>query len=377
MDYNNYNNNENDADLRRKKVLDELNNNDMKREGLDSNIQSFGTTAKKSSVSFSKKDENSYPSYNYSDSSNTSNNQIDNGNNNGSNGKLVAIFAIGILAMLVVYFLPIIKEKVDEYQIKREESKIEKKAKETSNSNKTTVKELKVTDEEVTSINYPVLHVDKGSKTTYLSNKKVTVNDISNNDLIFNSFITRESLLEDYKGGYSSNYCGGANNKKLINAFYIEGGINGIFGKKATFKKQNFVVPTNNGGTSYAGLWIYNKTYDYYVYMGDCSPKKTQTLYYDIVVPYDVKGETSNEILNISVKVGFATVNKANKTYSLYSDASYSNKVTSGSLTSNNIESELKQVISNSKDSYKDYVYRFTKNNCPYREYCFVSAEMK
>lgn len=369
MDYNN-----DDKDLMRKKVLDEINNNNMEREGLNSNIQSFGQTAKKSTVSFNKSENNN----NYSTDNYSSNNLNGNNNTEGSNGKIIGIVVIGILAMLVIYFLPQIKEKIDEYNIKRNDIKEQKKEKSNSNLNvKEEVKELKITDESIVNIKYPVLHIDNGSKATYLSKSKVTVKDISMNDLIYNSFITSPNLLEDYKGRYSTNYCGGNGNKKYIKGFYIEEGIRDLFGKKTSFKNQNFVIPTNNSNTSYAGSWVYDKNHDYYVYIGDCNAKASQYLYYDITVPYSVKGENSNEDVSISSKVGFGIINKTNKTYTIYSDAGYTNKVASGSLGSSKYESELKKVIESNKDKYSDYLYKFTKKNCPFREYCFVSVEKK
>ena len=362
-------NNENDAEKRRKEVLDELNNNNMKKEGLDSNIQSFGKTVKKSTVSFNKS--NTTNDNTISDS--TSNNS----NNNESGNKIIGVFVIGIVAMLVIYFLPTIKEKVDEYNIKRNESKEEKKTVTNSNKKENAVPELKITDSRVQSIVYPVLHTDSGSKKTYLSNKKVTVKDISYNDLLYNSLNIRPNLIGDYKGGYSTKFCGSANQRVYIKASYIEDGVQDIFGKDVEFKNQNFVIPTNNANIGYTGSWVYDKINKNYIYLGDCNPKQSNYLYYDITVPYEATGEEKNVNAIITAKVGFAVVNKTNNAYVLYSDPEYTNKVQSGTLTTKNTTNELKEIVNKNQSNYKDFIYRFTKRRCPYSEYCFVSVEWK
>lgn len=369
MDYNNFNDFESEEekkDKMRKKILDELNNNSMKKEGVNSNIQSFGQTKKKSAVSFSKDNSNV-------DGNGYSNNQSNNNENqNISTGKMATIFIIGIVAMLVIYFLPVISDKVDDFVLNH------KKNKESSNAVQEEVEKVapyKISDEVIKGLNYPIFHVDKSSKTTYLSQDKISVKDISNDDLLYNSFIRNSNLTTNYAGGYSTTYCGANNQKKSIKAYYLTEGVKEIFGKKTSVSVQSFSIPLNNGKTNYYGSWVYVKNKDYFVYMGDCKAKQANTLYYDISVPYDVESADENKNISVYSKIAFAMVDKSNKTYTLYSDANYTNEISSGTLKTTNYENELTSVAEQIKDKFNNYKFGFTQVNCPFKEYCFSTGE--
>lgn len=376
MDYNNnrYETEEEKKDKMRKEILDELNNNSMKSIDINGDIQSFGQSKKKSAVSFNKENSSNYD-YNTSNDSNniTNNNNNNNINNDISTGKMLGIFVVGILVMILIYFFPVISKKIDDFRLnykknhEKNETVQEEKVEEEIKYN--------VSDDIVKSIKYPVLHVDLATKRTYLAKDSLTIKDISVNDLLYNSFLANANLTNNYTGGYSSAYCGTAEQKKYIKAYYVSQSVNDIFGKKVSVDLQSFVVPTFNGKTNYSGTWLYVKSKSYFVYMGDCKPTKTNVLYYDISVPYDVDGSNKTPDLTVYSNVAFAEVNRTDKSYTLYSDANYTTKVSSGKLSSNSYESELNTIVEKQKDSFKKYKYNFTQTNCPFKEYCFSSGE--
>ena len=76
--------------------------------------------------------------------------------------------------------------------------------------------------------------------------------------------------------------------------------------------------------------------------------------------------------------MGFAEVNATTKNYTIYSDASMSDVLTTGTLTKDNYESELEEVFNaylQTNHSAKSYKYTFSSLNCSYQDYCFEKGE--
>lgn len=357
MDYNNQSEQEK-KDQMRKQILDELNNNSMKNDKyVDSNIQAFGQTKKKSQVNFNREVENNYESQSYE------------GTEGGTNKLLLLVCAVIVFAVILSF--PRISKMISEYkssqkkttiQVEKEEEKVYEK--------------FKLDDDVVVEAKYPIMHIDNATKTTYHSYDKVTYKDFSNNDLLYNGLAKiDERNMGTYNGNYNGTYCGGSS-KKAIDARYFKLRIEHMFTKNANYKYADFKVPTNNSGTTYDGIWKYDSKSDKFIYYGDCNATSSDVLYYDIKVPYEVDSSDKNIEMYIYNYVVFATVNISNSSYTLYSDANYTNQISSGKLSTKNYETELTSVVSNlSKDSMSKYKYTFTIVDCPYQDYCFISGE--
>lgn len=362
MDYNNQNFEKEKKDQMRKQVLDEINNKG--NVGLDSNIQSFGPPKKKSSVSFSDELENNQIQNNYTNSSNDYEIQ-------GEKGSVIPLIFGVILVSVAVLFFPKVSKYFEEKRNAAKKPVVTEKKEEEK-----VYEKIKLDDEVVENAKYPIMHIDTSSKKTYYSLDKVTSSSFSNSDLLYNALSRIDDKnMSNYKGGYSSTFCGG-NNKISIDSRFFKLRLEHMFTKKVTYKNSDFSVPVNNSGTKYYGTWKYDSKLDKYIYYGDCNANKNNILYYDINVPYEVDNSDKNIEMYINNYVVFAIVNTANKTYTLYSDYNYTNKIDSGKLTTNSYSEELKNKVKNiNKEELKKYKYTFSIVDCPYQDYCFVSGE--
>jgi len=360
-------------DRMRKEILDELNNNsNINNPANNSNIQSFGPPKKHSSVNFSNVSNNSVDN----NSEIIENNESNNEQPNSGKSNIVLFVICAIIIVTAIAFLPRIKKSIDKTnkpkpigtkEEKKEEDVLEKFTLET---------------EAVKNANYPVLHTNSANKNTYLKLDKVTLNNISNNDILYNGLIdVYDGNMAPYKGGYSGSFCGNSKQKVSLDYRYVELRIEGKFNRTASYKHNDIVVPVDNPKTNYVGTWKYNSKSKAYVYYGACNKKSSNILYYDINSAYDV----SNKLIDSKQKIiemylynyiGFAAVNSKTKEYTIYSDANYTQKVTSGVLSTNNYQNELKQIVSNiGKEKLNKYLYTFSNSNCPYMEYCFKSGQ--
>lgn len=361
-----------EKDRMRKEVLDELNNSDTKNNPMaNSNIQSFGPPKKTSKVSFNKTITND--SFNgFSKTSDASDNE------NTSNSNFLVIFGImAIVVIAFIFFLP---------QIKKTVSKDNKpKPISTSNSKedkKVEIEKLTLKSDEVKNAKYPVFHTNSANKNTYLKQDKITVSNLSNNDILYNAFVdVYDGSMKYYKGSYDSKYCGANSQKVSLDYRYLELRIEGAFSRNTKYVHKDIVIPVNNPKTKYVGVWKYNKKGKYYVYYGNCNQKSSNVLYLDINSIYDVDNKLVDEKNKIKEMylynyIGFVELNTSNKNYIIYSDSSYTKKVSSGTLKTNNYENELKEIVGNiGKDSLNKYEYTYSTSNCPYNEYCFKSGQ--
>lgn len=362
MDYYNNNSEKEKKDQMRKQVLDEINNKGNDK--YDSNIQSFGPPKKKSMVSFDEELESNDLQKNYDNFSNETDNQ-------GEKGSVVVLLICAILIGSSLFFFP----KISNYFEKKRNNSKKPVATEKKEEEKVYEK-LKLDDDAVVNAKYPIMHIDTSSKKTYYSLDKITTSSFSNSDLLYNA-LSRidEKNMANYTGNYNDKFCGG-NNKKIVDSRYFKLRLEHIFTKNVTYKNSNFSVPVNNIGTNYYGTWKYDSKQDKYIYYGDCNAKKSNLVYYDINVPYEVDNSDKNIEMYLYNYVVFANINKSNNNYVLYSDSNYTNKIDSGKLKTNNYITELTSIVKNmNKEGIKKYKYTFSIVNCPYQDYCFISGE--
>ena len=358
-------------DKMRKEILDELNNNsNINNPANSSNIQSFGPPKKYSSVNFSNVNKNVNKTDNNENSNSSSTYNQDDGKSSAG-----LFFVCAIMIIVAIILLPKIKKLVDKDDKPTPISnKTEEKVEETK------LEKFTLESDEVMNVVYPVLHTNSASKNTYLKLDKITTKNISNNDILYNGLIdVYEGNMAPYKGSYSGSYCGSKSQKVSLDYRYVELRIEGKFNKTVSYKPKDIIVPVNNPKTKYVGTWKYNSKAKTYIYYGACNQKSSNILYYDINSAYDVDNKLIDEKQKIIEMylynyIGFAAVNTSTKAYTIYSDANYTQKVTSGVLKTNNYEKELNQIVSNiGKDKLNKYLYTFSNGNCPYREYCFKS----
>lgn len=362
MDYYNQNSEKEKKDQMRKQVLDEINNKG--NTGFDSNIQSFGPPKKKSSVSFDNDLEFNQSQNNYDVYSNDLKMQEE-------KGSIIPLFIGVVLIIVSIFFFPKISKFFED---KRNETKkpvaTEKKEEEK------VYEKIKLDDDVVKNAKYPIMHIDTSVKKTYYSLDKVTSSNFSNSDLLYNALSRIDDKnMANYTGSYNGTFCG-VSNKKIVDARYFKLRLEHIFTKKISYNNSDFNVPTNNSGTKYYGSWKYDSGQDKYLYYGDCNANKSNVLYYDVNVPYEVDNSDKNVEMYIYNYIVFANINTSNNTYVLYSDFNYTNKIDSGKLNTNDYKTELSNIVKNmNKEGLKKYKYTFSIVDCPYQDYCFISGE--
>lgn len=352
-------------DRMRKEILDDLNNNSYKNnKNINGEIQSFGPPKKRAKVNFSKDKEGSINSKDESVTQSPS-------SSGGSNKLLLLICSI--IVIVSIFFFPKISKAIEKYRNSRVKITVdveEVKEKE--------YPKLTLESEETSNLKYPIMHVDNSVKATYHSKESVKVSDFSNNDILYNALADAyEGNMAKYTGSYNGNYCGSSANKVSINARYLELRIENLYNRKTNYTFKDFVVPVTSTKTKYVGTWKYNQSTDTYIYYGDCSKTTIpNVLYYDIRVPYEANSSDKNIELYVYNYLVFAMVNKTNNTYTIYSDANYTKELSRGTLTTNDYETELTNIVKNtSKDNMNKYKYTFSIVNCAYQDYCFVSGE--
>lgn len=349
----------------RKEILDDLNNNSYKNNGnINGEIQSFGPPKKRSKVSFNKDDEKKINSKDENITKTSS-------SNGGSNKFLLLICSI--IVIISIFFFPKISKAIEKYR--------NSKVKTTVDVEEVKEKEypkLTLESEETSNLKYPIMHVDNSVKTTYHSKESVKVSDFSNNDILYNALADAyEGNMAKYTGSYNGNYCGSSANKVSINARYLKLRIENLYNRKTNYTLSDFVVPVTSTKSKYVGTWKYNQASDAYIYYGDCSKTTIpNVLYYDIRVPYEANSSDKNIELYVYNYLAFAMVNKTNNTYIIYSDANYTKELSRGTLTTNDYETELTNIVKNTnKDNMNKYKYTFSIVDCAYQDYCFVSGE--
>ena len=346
-------------DRERKEILDELNNNSNKNSEINSNIQAFGQTKKKSVVNFSdeKREEEKHPSLIV---------QPEQGNN-----KTGVVLLVGLVfAAVAVLAFPYARQKIDEYRLSKKKVNVDIK----DDTKEKEYEKITLDSEVVKKLKYPVMHNDKNTKNTYYSQKKITISNFSNNDILYNALLdVYDGNMAKYTGKYTGKFCGST--AVSLDARYIKLRIENLFTKNAKYTLTDFVVPVNDVKAKYVGTWKYDRTKDKYIYYGDCNPAKSaQVQYYDIKVPFEASSNDKNIEIYVNNYVGFAAVNPTTKAYILYKDSAYTQEVKRGTLTTSNIQTELAKEIEKDKDSYSKYKYTYSIVDCAYQDYCFISG---
>lgn len=339
----------------REQILNEINDEQKK-----TNVKPKKTTAKKATVKVEpKKNEvvNEKQTTTISNSSNQSSNLI-----------LLFIF---LAIVVLIYFLPKIYDLTTK-PVKQEEI-VEKKK--TTKVVKEKV-EYKWDDKIIKDLIYPIMRNDLYNTDSYYKYDKVTIANFTNNDILYNAFLDIYSgNISTYYDSYDGQYCSDESHKKNFNAKYITARINNLFNKNTFYTLQDFYVPASSG-SEYVGLWKYDSNLDRYVYYGDCNPiVGGNTLYLDILVPNTIKTSSDASTVTLDYSIGFAKI--VNNNYEIYSDYNYQNLVNSGTLLTTNFNEELKNIVkTNSLEaSLKKYRYIFSKKDCSYGDFCYLSGE--
>ena len=262
-------------------------------------------------------------------------------------GNTIFIFLLFIIVGILIYFMPDIYKKLQEINTpKVEKSNI--------TTTQTITKKITLDSDIIKNITTPIMHNNKYSSESYYQLKEFTINDMSNNDILYNAFL---DLYEGYLIDHDSIGC--TNNSKEFSATYLKSRIKNVIGKNVNYKLEDFNVPNIYKETNYIGLWKYEN--DKYIYYGDCNIKKDNTIYYEVTDLYKVDNTNDLNTIYLYYHIGFVKL-EDNK-YTLYKDAYYKEEVSS-SLTDNFDLSNL--------DTYK---YTYKLGLCSYDNYCFYKGE--
>ncbi len=252
-----------------------------------------------------------------------------------------------------------------------------------TNTNDTPTLETITLDSDIVKnrLTYPVMRNSEYQKQTYYTHEEITMSDFSNNDILYNALIhVRPGNFAEYKGAYNGSYCGDASQKKTVNAKYLDARIKNLFTRDTEYEHATFTVPSTNTSTTYVGKWVYDAKNNRYIYYGDCTGvTRGNKLYYDLISAYEASGSNNNTTVEVLYHVAFAEVDATSKRYTIYRDANFTETLTSGTLTTNNYQSELDGIfttfLANNKEGVNTYKYTFSSSNCSYQDYCFAKGE--
>ena len=256
----------------------------------------------------------------------------------------ILIVTIGIVLMPTLYNIITTKNLsskkiyVKENKKKSEDKKVEK---------------ITLESEILKELVYPVMHNDSNNIDTYYKLDKISVTDFSNNDILYNAF------LQIYEGYIVEN-----GSSVTFNSSYLDSRVQNIFGPATGYNLTDFTVPSG-AESKYFGTFKYDASSNKYIYMPQI--KSEGIVYTDVKKIYDVSSPDENTI-NTSFNVGFVKIE--NGKYTLYSDYSYSNEISSGNFSS---KEDLENMLS--KLDTKKYQYTFRKDICNYDSYCFYGGK--
>lgn len=267
---------------------------------------------------------------------------------------LILLFIMFAVIGVLIFFLPDIYKKFQEMDTPKVDKVYDVKEKEEKKEPVTIDSDI------ISSLYFPIMHNDKYSKESYYQKKSITLNEFSNNDILYNAFL---DLYDGYLIDHNSVGC--AKNSKQFDGTYLRSRIKNIIGKNINYNLEDFTVPNINKDTNYIGLWKYNSSNDSYVFYGDCNNKKDNTIYYELTNLYKVDSSNDNRILYLYYNVGF--VKTVGNNYYIYEDADYNNEVGNGILEKGNIDYDI--------SGFKTYKYTYKLGLCSYDNYCFYKGE--
>lgn len=266
----------------------------------------------------------------------------------------IFLIVLFVIIIVLVLFFPTIYEYVESLKLPRISN--------SQNINKEATKE--VDEELLEEIHYPLMRNSIYDSNTYYSLDKFTIENMSNNDILYNAF------LDIYEGNMTSfNGTGSCTSiSKQFNQDYIELRIKNILGKNINYTLEDFNVPVG-AETDYVGNWYYDSTNSRFIYNGLCNSNVSETKYYNL--EQFIKAEYDNKDIVVYYYVGFAKVE--NNNYIIYSDANMTKDLTTGSF--NNIE-ELDSIFEKLDNKNKGiYKYTFKNPLCSYDEYCLYEGK--
>ena len=283
-------------------------------------------------------------------------------------------FLVFVLLIVIagIYFIPqianMIKKDNKSKEVETEEKEKKKKEEEIVN--------YTWNDAIIKDITLPIMRISPGSAASYYTLDKMTVENMSNNEILFNAFVNvYTGNIGYYQGGYDGVFCGSADQQRELNAKYIDARVNNLFTKNTEYTHEDFYVPFTVG-SAYYGLWRFNPNTYSYVYYGECNPQGLAgEFYYDILVKDEIKTSKDGKTAYLTYSMGFAKM--IGDSYEIYRDANYTNLLISDTFKTNNQEKELENVFA---DYVKDhdvnkYKYTYSKTDCSYSDLCYISGE--
>ena len=282
--------------------------------------------------------------------------------------KASPILIVTILVLLVVGIL-VVPKIYNKYGRKVKQDKIEDPKVEETVKEKIT---YKWEDEAIKDIYIPVMRKNKHQVESYYQLDKISLSDLSNTELLYNTLKDIYSgHIADYTGAYNGYACTNGLNKS-IKSSYVDAHISQTI-TKINYHHEDFVVPTYID-SQYAGLWKYDANQAIYVYYGDCNPDPTSDItYYDILVEDKINTSEDGNEVELIYYIGFVKV--VGNTYTIYSDANYTDELTSGTLVSQDVYNELYTIMKGMEDYLSEYKYTYSRENCLYKNFCFISGE--
>lgn len=265
-------------------------------------------------------------------------------------GNIVFIIILFVIVVLGVFCLPDIYKslnKAEKPNTQKEEREEEKEKKDSITIESKVIKEL----------SYPIMRNDKYKIESYYQLDSITLNDFSNNDILYNAFL-------DIYTGYLVNHdkVGCTTNSKQFDANYLRSRIKNIISKNIKYTLEDFMVPNINGSTDYIGNWKYDSNKDIFIYYGNCEKNDSSIIYDELKKLYKVESSLDNNIIYLYYYIGF--VKNEDNNYTIYKDSYMKEEV----YKTNDLN-----TIDYSK--FNTYKYTFEKGLCSYENYCFYKGE--
>lgn len=276
-----------------------------------------------------------------------------NNEQNNKNGILIIIL-LAIVTVLVLFF-PKIYDLVMQVSMPKIEDKTDEGLKE----------KKEITEEILETIHYPKMRNGIYNSNTYYTKDVFTINDLSNNDILYNAF------LDIYEGNMTSYENVGActNVSKQFNVDYLKLRIKNILGKNINYSFTDFNVP-EGVDTKYPGTWVYDAARARYLYKGLCNSNQLTSKYYNLEQLVKLEYADNESDIIAYYYVGFAKVDASN--YIIYKDAKMTEELTKGTFTTVENLNEAYKKINNKKK--KIYRYTFKNTLCSYNEYCLYEG---
>ena len=276
-----------------------------------------------------------------------------NNEQNNKNGILIIIL-LAIVAILVLFF-PKIYNLVMQVSMPKIDEKIDKE----------TEKKKEINEEILETIHYPKMRNGLYNPNTYYSKNVFTINDLSNNDILYNAFLDiYEGNMTSYEGVGSCTSV-----SKQFNVDYIKLRIKNILSKNINYSLTDFNVPEGLD-TKYPGTWVYDALSSRYLYKGLCTSSATTTKYYNLEQLIKLEYADNQSDILAYYYVGFAKVEGSS--YIIYKDVNMKEELTKGTFSSvENLNQAYKSLNNKNKKIYR---YTFKNSLCSYNEYCLYEG---